>query len=612
MCKYMGKRYRRLRLVPDPAHVRVGRILHPDWVDLNILKQWKDACLRKHGSKCKNPMRIEPVQPAWIIDIRKNCLCPGRGKHANRYIALSYRWGKSSNRKVQGSIMGKLQEPNAMESPEFDAIVTPIVRHAIHLTSVLGERYLWVDSLCIDHEDKAATVEQLNMMGAIYANAVVTIVATDEDAQVGILGLKGISASRNLKQHVIPFGSDEIIVRNTNEDDLKHGTDYHSRCWTYQEYMMSQRKIFFTHKTVHWQCQQGTSHEDTILRDQKERSLKLRLEPILAGFPDLEAFWRIVSDYNHRDLTYAEDALSGISGLLSVASRTFTGGFLYGLPLMFFDLALGWRPDKLSNLRRRVPSSRPAKERLGPSELPSWSWVGWQGGIEITTQEAIRANLNSPARRIHSTWFENRESFKDLTKPLPPGWTRKPARPPLNISESSLPLICPDGCSQDWLFKHCNWPIKKDSRTRENWYYPFPVNDTQVSTPATPAQTPYLLCSTKRAILLAQTRIKEDRDEIGLGLYTVAGKKAGSLYLHNKQQLDLLIGSDNGSGTPVELVAIYRSRIYGRYNPLETIHTYEALWVEWKDGIVYRLAIASVDKDVWEGLDLEDISLVWG
>lgn len=40
--------------------------------------------------------------------------------------------------------------------------------------------------------------------------------------------------------------------------------------------------------------------------------------------------------------------------------------------------------------------------------------------------------------------------------------------------------------------------------------------------------------------------------------------------------------------------------------------TYEVLWVEWEDGVAYRLASGRVAKEAWEEADLEDVSLVLG
>jgi hypothetical protein len=48
-------------------------------------------------------------------------------------------------------------------------------------------------------------------MGAIYANAIVTIVATDGDSESGIPGLKGISSPRGMRQNIIPFGDERLL-----------------------------------------------------------------------------------------------------------------------------------------------------------------------------------------------------------------------------------------------------------------------------------------------------------------------------------------------------------------------------------------------------------------
>ena len=105
----------------------------------------------------------------------------------------------------------------------------------MYLTSAIGERYLWADALCIAHGDNIA--EQYTNMGAIYASAIVTIIAADGDSQDGVLGLRDISAPRNLEQNIIPFGEDKIVVRNTNIffSSKRLGTRYYDRGWTYQE-----------------------------------------------------------------------------------------------------------------------------------------------------------------------------------------------------------------------------------------------------------------------------------------------------------------------------------------------------------------------------------------
>lgn len=614
-----------------PDHVGTGRILDPNWVDLDIVKQWKKQCLASHGPKCENPMRIWPTRPAWLIDIENKCLVSGQCRGA--FVALSYRWGENSGFRVDTDTMAKLRKPNALDSTEISMHLTPILRHAMYLTSAIGERYLWVDALCIVHGEDAATAEQLNLMGAIYASAIVTIIAADGDSQDGLLGLRDISAPRKLEQHIIPFGEEKIIVQNTGWFFSSGGTPYYNRGWAYQEDKMSQRKILFNQKEVHWECQCNVLHEDIIFGAEFKGYIDPQLSVILAGFPDMGSLNYIITYYNERELRFEEDALPGVSGLLSVVSRSFTGGFLYGLPEMLFDRALGWRPYcNHINLRRRVQSDRPSTSRLSHLSLPSWSWIGWQGLITSGYGEAVRINdwqssieetipitewytssspSGSPLRRIRSTWFENRDAFKDFTKPLPTGWTRHKVL--TDDSSHGGPRLYPDGCNGH-VFKHCSMP----DEDCDSWYFPFPVTDIQESTPPfTPDQTSYIFCETRRARLW----LHKAGDANILNICNKAGESIGLLHLHNQEQLEHF-PKTVANDTPkmqIELVAIYRSRKYEktydreqeRYiGPRKVWESYEVLWVEWVDGVAYRLASGHVRKADWEESDLEDVSLI--
>ena len=402
---------------------------------------------------------------------------------------------------------------------------------------------------------------------------------------------------------------------------------------------MSQRKILFQQKEVHWECQCNVWHEEMILGAESEKYIDPRLGVILAGFPDLGSLADLISEYNERELRYEEDALPGIAGLLSVVSRSFTGGFLYGLPEMLFDRALGWKPFwGCINLRRRAQSDRPSSSQLSHFSLPSWSWIGWQGlvahghgeaarisdrqiWIEETTPITAWYTSSSPSgsslRRIRSTWFENRDSYKDFTKPLPEGWTRHKVL--ANDSSEGEARLYPDGCSGQ-VFKHCNMP---DDRF-DSFYFPFPVTDIQESTPPlTPDQTSYIFCETKRARLWAH-QTEHERFEKDKNIVTICnkgGRSIGALHLHNEEQLERFpkTAANDAPGMQIELVAIYRSRKYAktfdkeqqRYTYPHTVtESYQVLWVEWMDGVAYRLASGHVGKGDWEDSDLEDVSLI--
>ncbi|OJJ06294.1 hypothetical protein ASPVEDRAFT_32602 [Aspergillus versicolor CBS 583.65] len=625
----------------NEGHIGTGRILNPDWAEAGSIKQWKDMCIESHGPRCDNPMKVQPVRPVWVIDVQKRCLVPGSGPGCDRYIALSYTIeGEEENPggfKVDDAEMVEtLKTPNMIDSPEISQRLPPIIQHAMYLTSALGEHYLWVDALCSLHGDPVNTdaATQRGLRGAIYANALVTIISTDKDSRSGIPGLQGISSPRNLKQRIIPFGDDKIAIRNTGIFSMGAWGAYHKRGWTYQDYKMSARKLMIVNKELHWECQCSVWHEELTPGTEIDQYIDPRLKVILAGFPDLESLVHTIYSYNDREMSHDEDVIPAISSLLSTMSRSFTGGFLYGLPEMLFERALGWSPYwRFTNLRRRTSSN---------VHLPSWSWIGWQGMVDVGRHEAMRINplvsdiqetipitewytsktpAGSPLRRIRSTWFENRESYKDFTKPLPPGWTRHGLPLPddtRNVRVPKEPYLYPEGCSE-YYFKHPK--LTAADEHCDVWYYPFPVPDIEPSTPVSmPEQTPYLHCRTKRATLWA--RVSQERNTNEVDLLNKSGLHVGKLRLHYEDQLDgFPREGTHDIGKDVELVSIYRSwrreRIFDLekrcYSSLgDPWESYQVLWVEWKDGVAYRLAGGYVRRESWEELDLEDISLVLG
>lgn len=548
-------------------------------------------------------------------------------------------------------------------------LLAPTIKHAISLTDILGERYLWADSVCITHENRDATNEQLNQMGAIYANAIITIVATDGDSQDGLQGLKGISPPRRSRQGVFPFGDERIIVRDMNCRSGKGpGLDtkpYYTRGWTYQEEEMSTRKIFFHDQQINWECHCCAYREDSVPFAKVDQltgeplGLSYDALHLVAAVPELTRLGRLISNYNSRQLSYEEDALPAFSGVLSVLSRTFTGGFPYGLPEMFSDRALCWRhldvleydygaKDYITRtIRRRSVSERPKEGSFSAAALPSWSWIGWQGNIVIDEQEAILIERhvtkvhettpitkwftgNSPntppkdRRRIQSTWFEDRARNKDLGRsgPLPPGWTRHDA--PTNTVGNSQSY--PDGCGTH-VFKHFSEPLA-------SYFYPFPIADVDETTPPfVPLQTPYLFCETRRAFLRGVKYLK--KGQTTLILLDGLGKQVGELFLQSEENKDYFPDQEEmGPSMPdspelqglksVEVVAICKSRVYSQTNhemcawvplygpPQMPDDTYAILWIEWRDGVAYRRSSGEVNGDEWESLDLEPVSLVVG
>lgn len=651
--------------------IRKGRIVDPMYVDLDILKYWLNQCVTTHGNKCHNPMKIWHTRPAWLVDVKEMCVVPGDdiAVGSSSFVALSYRWGSQPSVSVAPESMLSLQRPGILDDPAnswVTPLMTPMVRHAMYLTSVLGERYLWVDTLCIVHGD-CSTAEQLSLMGAFYANAAMVIVAADGDAQEGIAGLRGIPESRprEAQQLLIPFGDDETILMWQTDHFLKllkTGGPYFDRGWTYQEYKMASRKVFFKDGLMHWECQCSQWHENLFHEEGLSKYIERALRDILAGFPVLDSLSYIIGEYNCLDLRYEEDALPGISGLLSVFSRSFTGGFLYGIPEAFFDRALGWEPLCYNgSLTRRKSSDRPSHLKF-TAGLPSWSWIGWKGPVHIG-REAFRINYDqvpisdtipitrwftgsSPKiapqarRKIRSNWYEQRSDWKksaaDHALPLPTGWTHHEVSElgsTSNFRDDSF--LWPED-SGEFVYKHKSLPdddpdkLKIENGSTNGFFYPFPVPDiTERTPPDMPEQTAYLFCTTQRARLWTRgdkftlNEYQDASTALTIQIHDESRDAVGSLHLHDRDQLKRLLDASVGTelGVQVELVAINRVRTYGntlikeesrRSLPLWTREEYTVLWIEWEGGVAYRNGVGSIEKSKWEHLDLEDVDLVLG
>ncbi|KAF6796380.1 hypothetical protein CSOJ01_13229 [Colletotrichum sojae] len=430
------------------GHLGIARVLDPEWIDISVVDRWLKRCTSHHRTGCENPMKIWRTRPAWVVDTETKRLVPG--EECDSFIALSYRWGRASKLHIPGGAISTLRKPYALDDPAISSQLAPMVRHAIELTPVIGQRYIWVDSLCIDHSRVAESTRELQRMGAIYANATLTIVAFDGDAQDGFPGLRGISRAKDPDDgRCVAFGEDQFIHDKDPYIGLmvRDRYPYHDRGWTYQEFHMSPRRLVFSGSSLHWLCQNSVweEHLHDGVEGNKHKNFETDMSEIMRGMPNLRTLGMLIEDYNDCVLAFEEDALPGITGLLTVSSRCFSGGFLCGIPEMLFEAALSWKPKGwCTNLRRRTFSKRPGSSQLHPCYLPSWSWIGWKGPVDIGMDEAGPAHIrndkiketipittwyacNSPKpsglgkRRIDNSWFRDRETYKDFERPLPPG-----------------------------------------------------------------------------------------------------------------------------------------------------------------------------------------------
>jgi Heterokaryon incompatibility protein (HET) len=617
---------------PDiPDHPGQGRILDPTIIGPQLLKAWGDRCGSLHGAKCRGELfRYLPEfnRPSMLVDVQRNCVVTA--SPWMRYVALSYVWGqqnwlttRTTNLQRLSSFAALLNEPD----------IPNAILDAMRAVSLLGERYLWVDSLCIVQDDEETKGANINQMWAIYAGACVTIVAAQgRDASHGLRRLPGSTWSGKLVQQFFKVGDDETVVERIFDLEPGDGpqTHWHTRAWTFQELLFSTRLLIFEKDSVRWECPSSAWFEDVECQEVKGVFTHRRWQDsIAARVPDFSAYGDMVSHFNRRKLTYPEDALFAIAGITSILSRTFRDGFLCGLPELFFDIALLWQP--LTTVHRRQPSTRSTSSGKAVY-LPSWSWAGWQGGLDpwvwnsgkdFSKNHGQECNTSRETLQILQ-WRSNDEpryegsrcirsefgvykSMHNTIQQLPPGWTRHIYDDTENRSSPHLgPLR-----DRRYFYTH-------DSDAAIEAWYPLPLCEPG-SQPFIRSPARYLLTTTHGTTLFARNfRIGNQQNRISL--YDDNDQWVGILRLHSVDD-GLSLGRDG----VCELVAISLGRASNsrKYEPgldeweLEErpvtgpfYEFYNVMWIAWDGDIAYRKGLGRVLKQAWEAANLKQVSLI--
>ena len=250
----------------------------------------------------------------------------------------------------------------------------------MYLCELLRQRYLWVDTLCIKQDSNEYKCQQIENMALVYSCAELTIVsAAGSDSNGGLPGLR--TGSRATRTYVESLSGLQITSAHQPFVPCISNTIWHSRGWTFQEKALSRRLLVFTGEQIFYHCNVATWSEDAILEN-PDPAIDLTMTQDTNTYQfakpraDLGAFKtyaNLVKEYASRNLTHSFEVSNAFRGIEELLISQFDiKGFLYGLPVAYFNQALLWSsgghfPDR----------------RL--KEFPSWSWMGWkeERGISI-------------------------------------------------------------------------------------------------------------------------------------------------------------------------------------------------------------------------------------
>jgi hypothetical protein len=427
-----------------------------------LMKEWILKCVEKHSS-CRGCLDAEPphrlvdvgpadgsIEPKLVLGI--DCRSDGEEGHAGQqeekeaprmanekdskisdkdieqikdqeiraqdkkpsawspYITLSHCWGKvppDAAWKTTSQTLGRFSAHIPM------SILPRTLSQAVKITRQLGERYIWIDSLCIVQDSAEEWAKAVSEMGQVYSNSRCTIISSSDNAEGGCVTQRNpleLEAAT-----ICLFSSDKSIEKNvtilpclpTRASLISAGATT-SRAWCLQEAELSPRIIRFTEYQTLWECfssQASESSKDNSFHDASPERQTGALYNVcyshfnIIGWKDkaipYNRWYSMVEEYSKRKISFEKDKLPALAGMakrIHLTLREYRNSgiwedtYLAGLWARDIIFGLLWRRVLRDEDEEKPPASYIA---------PSWSWASVKGEVEFPVNKERMEKIDS-------------------------------------------------------------------------------------------------------------------------------------------------------------------------------------------------------------------------
>ncbi|KAM3065052.1 hypothetical protein ACMFMG_006184 [Clarireedia jacksonii] len=552
-----------------------GRFITPK-ANPKVFSKWVKLCSTLHGESCGEPIFpakfTQGLKSLLMIDVQNMCIVDAPTQC--RYVTLSYCWGNVTVLKHSTKNSTALRQYGALSTLNVPATIAD----AIELIREMGERYLWVDALCIIQDDPVSQKVQLSQMGLIYSLAAFTVVAASGSyANVGLPGVRAYT--RNVDQKIVRVGN-QVLLTVVDGDDYYGGiktSAWATRAWTMQEKVLSKKLLIFTDQQIYWSCWNATWLEEVALEE--VFNINFQRDPLSLGPEDegfhsiaesrdtLTLYRKLVNQYRHRQLTFDSDILNAFSGICQALGAIADDSYHWGLPVSCFGASLTWclRGGGARNYALCDPHG------LNPSNpsvpFPSWSWAAWHG--------------------------TSRKSWIDWSSHVKP--------------EESYPEIMFFASNTEGQLKEIKQRENRSTSPRAWKGRSQTIHDGQYTRPINPGHLHFWTSTAILSIRRRQhssggyTRMRHTILATNAVVYMDTWDHAGRINGARSEDpvnddIERLQGNDTDEIVEREfvVVAVCGSML-------------SALAVEWKEGVAYRIGCTTIEESLW----IELSTLVW-
>ncbi|KAK3490301.1 heterokaryon incompatibility protein-domain-containing protein [Neurospora hispaniola] len=315
-----------------------ARIIIPHQVNYNIIGEWLSLCRSGHVHCDGDDADVVTIPGFQVIDCTTSKILSAvdllaNGREAGRveYVTLSYVWGQAGEAGFNGPVMRE----NGLTLPDALPLV---ISDAIEVVKRLGYRYLWIDRYCIPQNDSPLKHIQIRMMDRIYSCSVLTIIAAAGDGPE--YGLPGVSSRHRTEQLSVQV-TEGISLVFYEMPRVSFGTSkWNTRGWTYQEALLSRRRLVFTDGMTYFQCyemhgdevlslplsgryssfggkdQDGQSDDfDHISFERGQNDFGCIFPRRITDWSNPETAWDRIEQFAQRQLAFDQDTLDAIAGI---------------------------------------------------------------------------------------------------------------------------------------------------------------------------------------------------------------------------------------------------------------------------------------------------------